>query len=91
MRLRPLRKRLVVEAAYAPGDVFRDCDECPEVVAIAADQTFLLGAPDDEFGHDQAETPQVEVTLTKPFAIGVYEITYDGLGRMPRRWRVRRV
>jgi formylglycine-generating enzyme required for sulfatase activity len=36
--------------------------------------TFIMGSPDSELGHDSDET-QHEVTLTKPFYIGVFEIT----------------
>ena len=64
-------------AEFADGDVFRDCDDCPELRAFASGGSFSMGAPDGEFGRDDAETPQVSVTLSRPFAIGVYEVTYD--------------
>jgi len=66
-----------VAAAIEPGAIFRDCEHCPEVMAIAVGDTFSFGAPDDEYGRDDAETPQVSVTIAQPYAIGVYEVTYD--------------
>lgn len=35
---------------------------------------FIMGSPSDEFGRDTGETLH-EVTLTKPFYIGVFEVT----------------
>lgn len=61
----------------ADGAVFRDCDACPQMRAFSAGGSFAMGAPGDEFSRDDAETPQVSVTLARPFAIGVYEVTYD--------------
>ncbi len=37
--------------------------------------TFLVGAPPDEQGHFPNETPRHEVTLTRPFHLGVYPVT----------------
>ncbi len=68
-----------VESApsFTPGEAFRDCEMCPEVMPFEAGGVFTMGAPDGEFGRDEAETPQVDITIAKPFAIGVYEVTYD--------------
>ncbi len=64
-------------AVRQAGEVFRDCEACPEMVVAPGGQTFSMGAPDDEFSRDESETPQVDVTIARPFAIGVYEVTYD--------------
>ena len=53
-----------------PGDVFRDCPECGEVIVIAAG-SFAMGSP-MEF-----EGPVHNVKIEKPFAIGRYEVTFD--------------
>ncbi len=37
--------------------------------------TFKMGSPEDEAGRDDDETPVREITLTKPFYIGVHEVT----------------
>ena len=63
-------------AAIAPGETFRDCDNCPQMVAIPAG-SFQLGAPDDEFGRDNAELPQVAVEIVSSFALGKFEVTQD--------------
>ncbi len=60
-----------------PGERFRDCDNCPELIVVAGTQSFTMGAADDEFGREQSELPRVDVTIPAPFAIGVYEVTYD--------------
>jgi len=64
-------------ATIPAGSTLRDCDLCPELVALPASGSFMFGAPENEPGRDASETPQIEVTFAKPFAIGVYEVTYD--------------
>ncbi|MBI1393967.1 MAG: SUMF1/EgtB/PvdO family nonheme iron enzyme [Alphaproteobacteria bacterium] len=63
-------------SGYAPGDVIKDCEECPELVVVAPG-SFLLGAPDDEASREVAETPQVPTEIGYSFAIGRYEVTFD--------------
>ncbi|MCY2987715.1 MAG: SUMF1/EgtB/PvdO family nonheme iron enzyme, partial [Planctomycetota bacterium] len=36
---------------------------------------FLMGSPDSESGSDAQEKPQHRVRITKPFYLGVYEVT----------------
>jgi len=36
---------------------------------------FMMGSPDSEKGHGKNESPQREVTLSKPFYMGVMEVT----------------
>jgi len=68
------------EAARSPGDTFRDAlsDGAlgPEMVVLPAGR-YLMGSPDDEKGRDITEGPQVEITISKPFAVGKYELTWD--------------
>ena len=55
---------------------------------------FLMGSPEDEFGHRADEEPQHEVTFARPFALGRYTVTYAEYdrfaaatgGRLPRDW-----
>ena len=56
-----------------PGDVFKDCDECPEMVVVPAG-SFIMGS---EKGLKGRELPLTKVTIAKPFAIGKYEVTFD--------------
>ena len=65
------------EPEIKTGTVFRDCDSCPEMVSIAGGSVFKMGAATGERSADRAETPQIEITLARPFAIGAYEVTYD--------------
>jgi formylglycine-generating enzyme required for sulfatase activity len=54
----------------------RDCDECPELIVVPAG-SFLMGSPDGEAGRNENEGPLHRVTITKPFAIGKYEVTFE--------------
>ena len=36
---------------------------------------FTMGSPEDEIGRKYSEGPQEEVTISKPFYMGVYEVT----------------
>jgi formylglycine-generating enzyme required for sulfatase activity len=58
-----------VSAGYHPGDFFRDCKECGEMVVVPAG-TFEMGS-----GADM-ESPIHRVTIAKSFAIGRYEVTF---------------
>ncbi|HEX3120273.1 MAG TPA: SUMF1/EgtB/PvdO family nonheme iron enzyme, partial [Candidatus Acidoferrum sp.] len=59
--------------AFHPGQVFRDCPDCPEMVVIPGGN-FLMGAPLDEPGRDDIEGPQRRVTIAQ-FAAGKYDVT----------------
>ena len=62
-----------------PGDSFRDCPECPEMVAVPAG-SFMRGSPENEEKHENDEGPMHEVTIGKPFAVGKFEVTLDEWG-----------
>ena len=59
-----------------PGERFRDCPECPEMVVVQAG-SFLMGSPESEEGRFDNEGPQHRVTIPAPFAVGVYEVTFE--------------
>jgi len=61
-------------APPAPGEAFRDCPVCPQMVVIPAGR-FHMGSPAHEAGRKTAEGPVHEVTIDRPFAIGKYEVT----------------
>ena len=63
-------------AAQATGEVFRDCDVCPELVVVPPG-SFMMGSPDSEEGRSPWEGPQHRVTIDYPFAVGVYEVTFE--------------
>lgn len=54
---------------FTPGQVIRDCADCPEMVVVPAG-TFTMGARIDYAGPPRA------VTIARPFAIGRYEVTF---------------
>ena len=58
--------------SLTPGTVFKDCDECPEMVVVPAG-TFMMGSNDG----DSDEKPVHRVTIPRPFAVGKYEVTFS--------------
>lgn len=58
----------------APGTVFRDCPNCPEMVVVPAGE-FTMGSPSDEPGRGNDEGPQHHVSIPGPFAVGRFEVT----------------
>ena len=63
-------------AEQKEGLTFRDCDLCPELVAVAPGQ-FLVGAGGQGIAQPSPSATPQEVVVDKPFAIGRYEITFD--------------
>ena len=57
-----------------PGDTFRDCPACPEVVVVPAG-SFRMG--DLQGGGVGVEKPVHTVTIGQPFAVGKYEVTFS--------------
>ena len=60
---------------FLPGKRFRDCEECPEMVVVPAG-SFMMGSPESEEGRNYDEGPVHRVTFARPFAVGVYEVTF---------------
>ena len=63
-------------ARKKPGHRFRDCDDCPEMVVVPAG-SFDMGSPSRENGRGANEGPVHRVTISEPFAVGVYEVTVE--------------
>ncbi|MGI9406444.1 MAG: SUMF1/EgtB/PvdO family nonheme iron enzyme, partial [Hyphomicrobiaceae bacterium] len=59
-----------------PGESFRDCDACPEMVVVAAG-SFMMGSPKNEAGRDKHEGPQRQVKIGRAFAVAKFEVTFD--------------
>jgi formylglycine-generating enzyme required for sulfatase activity len=66
----------IAERALQPGDSFKECDGCPEMVVLPAG-AFTMGSPENERDRFSDESPQHVVTFTRPFAVGKFEITVD--------------
>lgn len=61
------------------GKAFRDCEHCPEMVPLPPG-AFMMGASQKEMKqlkYVQWATPQHQVSIGYPFAIGRFEITVD--------------
>ena len=67
-------------AGHTPGERWRDCDECPEIVALPSGM-FMMGSPASEESRYDREGPTRLVMIARPFAIGVYEVTRDEYSR----------
>ena len=66
---------VVPGAQYGPGDTFRDCSGCPEMVVVPSG-SFMMGSPPTEGERLDDEGPVHRVTIASPFAVGVYEVTF---------------
>jgi formylglycine-generating enzyme required for sulfatase activity len=68
---------VLIVLVFVPGAygqvAFRDCAECPEMVAIPAG-TFMMGSPADEPGRADNEGPQRRVAV-RAFAAGKFDVT----------------
>ena len=54
---------------------FRDCAQCPEMVALPAG-TFEMGSAEDELGRSNAEGPEHCVQIRYHLAVAKYEATF---------------
>ncbi|EIG63604.1 formylglycine-generating enzyme family protein [Bradyrhizobium sp. WSM1253] len=53
-----------------PGELFRDCNNCPELVVVPPGE-FVMGSNDTPY-----EKPEHTISIRKPFAIGRREVTF---------------
>ena len=67
------------------GTVFRDCDDCPEMVVIPAG-SFVLGTPGARAaaGAQAAEAGNLVINLPRAFGLGRYEVTRGQFARFVR-------
>ncbi len=59
----------------APGAVFRDCPECPEMIVVPGG-SFTMGSPSSEAGRNSDEGPTRQVTIGEGLAVGIHEVTH---------------
>ncbi len=62
------------ERALKPGDPFKECSDCPEMIVAPAGR-FTMGSPAGQGGD--SERPAHEVTIAKPFAVAKFALTFD--------------
>ncbi len=77
--------------ATSSGGTFKDCNDCPEMVMIAAG-TFLMGSANSRRAPD--EQPQHSVSI-KAFSLSKFEITQEQwfavMGDQPSKFKGRRL
>jgi sulfatase modifying factor 1 len=71
------------ERTIKPMDSFKECDVCPELVVVPA-ANFTMGSPASERGHNNSEDPQHPVAITRPLAVGKFEVTVDQFAAFAR-------
>jgi formylglycine-generating enzyme required for sulfatase activity len=59
-----------------PGETFRDCPDCPQMVVVPAG-SFMMGSPESEEGRFDWEGPRHRVRIPAPFAVGRFEVTFS--------------
>jgi formylglycine-generating enzyme required for sulfatase activity len=59
----------------APGTLLRHGPDFPELLVVPAG-SFLMGSPPQQKGCFPDESPQHEVCIAKPFAVGRYPVTF---------------
>jgi formylglycine-generating enzyme required for sulfatase activity len=64
------------ERGLKPKDSFKECDKCPEMVAMPA-ESFKMGSPNSEKDRHKDEGPQHRVTFDRAFAVGKFAVTFD--------------
>ena len=75
---RPVGTAAAGDAGLRPGQVFRDCEDCPEMVVVPAG-TFRMGCVSGQDCFDN-ELPVHEVRVPS-FALGRYEVLFEEYGR----------
>ncbi len=59
-----------------PGETFRDCADCPQMVVVPSG-SFMMGSPESEEGRFGNEGPRHRVKIPAPFAVGRFEVTFS--------------
>lgn len=66
----------VNDSALKPGDTFRDCDACPEMVIVPRGAFTMGVASEAEAPWGPYGLPPHRVSFAKPFAVGRFEVTF---------------
>jgi formylglycine-generating enzyme required for sulfatase activity len=65
-----------VPAGLQPQRTFKDCEDCPEMVALPTGE-FMMGSPPDERYRQRVEGLPRHVVIARRIAIGRFEVTVD--------------
>ena len=65
-----------VDAVRKPGQIFRDCPDCPEMVIVPKGRFTMGTATPAEMPWAEYGLPAREVRVRRPFAIGRFEVTF---------------
>ena len=65
--IRPTADSPEDEPCLEPGEIFADCEGCPDVAVVPPGQ-FVMGSPENEKGRGEDEGPQQTITLSRPMA-----------------------
>lgn len=91
---RPAAAAVIASLVRVPGVVFKDCNDCPEMVVIPAG-SFLMGSKADPFASSPPsaeEMPQHTVSITA-FSLGKFEVTQEQwfalMGNLPSKFKGR--
>jgi formylglycine-generating enzyme len=72
----PVSQAESASAVQQRRPTFKDCADCPEMVALLAGE-FMMGSPKDERGRQNGEGLPRRVVIPKRIAIGKFEVTVD--------------
>ena len=61
-------------ASLPSGKTFQDCDTCPVMTKLPLGQ-YSMGSPTDDPDRQDTERPQVSVSIERPVAVGIHEVT----------------
>jgi len=64
--------------ATQPYRTFKDCENCPEMVALSAGY-FMMGSSEGDPSREPGEGLPRRIVIKKPIAIGKFEVTVDQL------------
>jgi formylglycine-generating enzyme required for sulfatase activity len=68
------------ELTMRPGESFKECDACPEMVAVPAG-SFMMGSPKGEKGRNPSQSPKEEpqqrIVFLQQFAVARFATTLE--------------